>query len=135
MNTSHILEDDYKEGITNLWREWQNRKQEFTDVKKWWDIGKSRIKNYTIGFSNEISHRNKNNLQDLEYEINLLKQNDPNNKELNDLQKQYDETQSKIAEGARVRSRIKWWEQGEKSTKYFYGLEKRGVKRNRGTKF
>ena len=125
MNTSHILEDEYKEGLTNLWREWQNRKQEFTDVKRWWDIGKSRIKNYTIGFSNEITYRNKSNLQDLEYEINLLKQNDPNNNELNDLQKQYDETQSKIAEGARVRSRIKWWEQGEKSTKYFYGLEKK----------
>ena len=128
MNTAHILEEEYKEGITNLWREWQSKKHEFADNKRWWDIGKNRIKNFTIGFSNEMTYRNKSNLHDLEYEINLLKQTDPNNSELNVLQKQYDETQSKISEGARIRARIKWWEQGEKSTKYFFGLEKKNGK-------
>ena len=128
MNTAHILEEEYKEGLTKLWREWKNKRHEYADIKRWWDIGKNRIKNFTIGFSNEMTHRNKSNLHDLEYEINLLKQTDPNNSELNDLQKQYDETQSKIAEGARVRARIKWWEHGEKSTKYFFGLEKKNGK-------
>ena len=123
MNTSHILENDYKEGLMNLWRDWQNKKQDY-DIRKWWDIGKNKIKNFTIGFSNEINYKNKSNLNELEYEINLLKQSDPGNTQLNDLQKQYDDTQSKIAEGARIRSRTKWWEQGEKSTKYFYNLEK-----------
>ena len=29
------------------------------------------------------------------------------------------------AEGVRIRSRVQWWEEGEKSTRYFYQLEKK----------
>ena len=29
------------------------------------------------------------------------------------------------SEGAKVRSRSRWWEEGEKSTTYFHGLEKK----------
>ena len=36
------------------------------------------------------------------------------------LQKIYEEK----AEGVRIRSRVQWWEEGEKSTRYFYQLEK-----------
>ena len=127
MNTSHILEAEYKKGLTKLWQDWKNRKQEY-DIRKWWDIGKNKIKNFTIGFSNELVYKNKSVLHDLDYEINLMKQTDPSNPQINELQKQYDDTQSNIAEGARIRSRIKCWEQGEKSTKYFYNLEKRNGK-------
>lgn len=33
-------------------------------------------------------------------------------------------------EGVKIRSRAKWLEQGESSTKYFYNLEKRDVSNN-----
>ena len=32
------------------------------------------------------------------------------------------------SEGAKVRSRIKWFEEGEKSSKYFHDLERRNGK-------
>lgn len=44
------------------------------------------------------------------------------------LQKEYEDIFSNKTNGAKVRSRIQWWEEGEKSTKYFYGLEKRNAK-------
>ena len=32
------------------------------------------------------------------------------------------------AEGSKIRSRVKWFEDGERPTRYFYGLEKRNAK-------
>ena len=44
------------------------------------------------------------------------------------MQKQYEDLFSIKSTGARVRSRIQDWEEGEKSSKYFYSLEKRNSK-------
>ena len=57
---------------------------------------------------------------------------DPSTSNLEKLEKlkiKYDSYFEYIAKGAIVRSRANWYEQGEKSNKYFLGLES-----NRGTK-
>ena len=37
----------------------------------------------------------------------------------------YEDIFANKSKGARIRSRAQWWEEGEKSSKYFFGLEKR----------
>ena len=55
-----------------------------------------------------------------------MQQNQPNNViEIERLKDQLQEYENKEAAGYRIRSRIKDYEKGEKSTKYFFGLEKK----------
>ena len=46
-----------------------------------------------------------------------------NMNDLNILQTEYDRHYEYIAQGAIIRSRVSWYEQGEKSNKYFLNLE------------
>ena len=43
--------------------------------------------------------------------------------DLDILQTEYDRHDEYIAQGAIIRSRVSWYEQGEKSNKYFLNLE------------
>ena len=47
---------------------------------------------------------------------------------LNNLKLEHQNILAEKLEGARIRSKLKWWEDVEKSTNYFYGLEKRNGK-------
>ena len=51
-----------------------------------------------------------------------------NQPEIDKCQKELKHIYEEKAEGAKIRSRIQWWESGEKSTKYFHNLEKRNAK-------
>ena len=42
---------------------------------------------------------------------------------INELEIQLEAKVASKAEGARLRAKVTWYEQGEKSTKYFYNLE------------
>ena len=48
---------------------------------------------------------------------------EPNLEILEDLKMKYDSHFDNIAKGAIIRSRENWYEKGEKSNKYFLGLE------------
>ena len=128
MNTSNILNEQYKQELTELWTHWQSKKPLYNDIKIWWDIGKRHIKNMTKDFSKGINRERRSKLKALEERINSLKQNENNNEELKPLQEEYENIHSKETEGAKIRSRIQWWEEGEKSSKYFHNLEKRNGK-------
>ena len=51
--------------------------------------------------------------------------------EKNELSSKYDQYYKNIAEGAQIRSRVKWVEEGEKNTKYFLNLEQKHQTNNR----
>ena len=67
-------------------------------------------------------------LSELETKINELQNCTNDTEELQLLQKEYEVIHSKEIEGARIRSRVKWWEEGEKSSRFFHSLEKRNGK-------
>ena len=128
MNTSNLLNTQYKEKLSQLWTHWQSKKPLYNDIRTWWDVGKRHIKSMTIDFSKHIKRENIDKLHEIEQKINILKSNQGDTDELKLLQTEYETIHSKGTEGARIRSRIQWWEEGEKSTKYFHNLEKRNGK-------
>lgn len=125
MNSDILLNEEYRAGIVNMWTKWRSKKNSYEDVRRWWDLGKRHIKSYTQQFSKDLSFQNKSRLVEIEQKINTLKQSDSSYEA---LQKEYEEIFSLKVKGAQVRSRAKWWEEGEKSSKYFFGLEKRNSK-------
>ena len=128
MNNSHIVKPEYKEELTNMWQNWQERKYDYLDITQWWDLGKINIKELSRNFAIEQSILNRSKIDELEIEITHLSNSNSDNNKLEMLKNEHRTLLSTNCEGARIRSRIKWWEEGEKSTKYFHDLEKSKAK-------
>ena len=124
MNVSIINSELFRTTFRNIWNKWKEQKQ-YYDTNIWWDIGKRKVKEIAIWCSKEIAKEKRLNVCMLEKEINKLKGTNANIADINILQSKLQRIYEEKADGTRVRSRIQWWEEGEKSTKYFYQLEKK----------
>ena len=108
-----------------------------SDIREWRDLAKNKIKLLTMEISRNLScKQNKKEIDRLERKLDKLKliANETNEisaqiKQLEGLIKNY---YNKKTEAAKIRSRVKWAEEGEKSTRYFFNLEKSGAKKSYG---
>ena len=90
----------------------------------------------TQRFSKKNAENNRNNIVKLEKKLNDLDCKINNGDNSYNIQKEYVETKASIeahyrhlCKGASIRSKVKWFEEGERNTKYFLNLEKHhGVK-------
>ena len=131
MNSGHLLHNEFKEGFLEMWTKWQAKKENYSDIKVWWDVGKKRIQSFAQKYALEYNASNRSKLKEIEEKIDLLKKA---NADYQHLQKEYEDIFANKAKGAQIRSRAQWWEEGEKSSKYFFGLEKRNFKEKSWTK-
>ena len=93
-----------------------------------WEILKKRIKKQTINFSRKKGSQDALVIAQLSEKVNEYEATMPLTKEDDDL---YMETKGELEDklfekvkGVMFRSKVRWYEQGEKNTKYFYALEK-----------
>ena len=128
MNNSYLSNPEFRDEITTVWQNWQNEKDDFDDITQWWDLGKMKIKETARNFAKEQSILRKSKEDELKEEITSLSNSNSNPERLIALKNEYDKLINDQCEGARIRSRLQWWEEGEKSTKFFHGLEKRNGK-------
>ena len=128
MNSEHLLNEDYKREITQFWNNWKLKKNDFSDISIWWDIGKKRIKRISQNFAIEQSIKKKSKLADLESEITQLTNTMSNNTRLTELKNEHEFLLNKTTQGIKIRSRVQWWEEGEKSTRFFHSMEKQNGK-------
>ena len=102
-----------------------------------WELCKIKIRESTIAYCQKKSHIRKNIIKNLEDKIKQLDEKiiitNYNNAHIRQRDKLTDDLHylvQKQKEGAKIRSRAKWLEEGEKSTKYFLNLEKKRVTTN-----
>ena len=94
------------------------------------------IRGETLKFSKQKARKNRLEESKLESEIQQLShtfnasKTQENLKHLEDAQYKLGETRRPKIQGLITRSRVKWFEEGEKCSKYFLGLEKRNATRN-----
>ena len=128
-----LLEDEsYKDLIEFYYPQILNKYSEVTDKQLLWELIKMELRAKTIKFSKQkrFSLRNKeealqNELQELDHKIcnsdafdqEILEKYEAAKEEV----KHIHEVRGKEA---MFRSKMKWFEQGEKPTKYFFNLEK-----------
>ena len=93
-----------------------------------WEFLKYEIRKFSMKYSktlkkNETIRKNllEANLKDFETKLT----NDENISLYNNFKKELEEIYDKIVEGNKVRSRCQWYEEGEKSNKFFLNLEKK----------
>ena len=120
MNASIIKTDLFSRTFRTYWAQNKNKKNDFEDPRKWREQTKCKIKNIAKECSKVLNKRYKKE-HDIEKELN-----EPNltiEREIL-LKQELKEIHDYKTEGAKIRSTIKWHEEGEKSTRYFFNLEK-----------
>ena len=130
LNTSILGDDDYVSLISDFWLSWRASIHRYPSLAKWWEDGKSRIKGLTIRYCCSRAATRSRNRDLLVRLIDHLKAKvdagsisclEPYHSALSELAA----LDSEAARGAQVRSRIRWVEEGESSSAYFFRLEKK----------
>ena len=130
LNTSILQESDYISLITGFWSLWRVRTFAFPTLAEWWDAGKAEIKRLTMDYC-----RNRAKVKGAERDllsrlVTFLKEKldsgatyclAPYQSALSNLGK----LDLEIARGAQIRSRVRWTEEGEASSAYFFRLVKK----------
>ena len=109
-----------------------NRDPELNKQMKW-ELLKYKIRYFTILFSKGFAKKKRLERELLESELKALQEdlNCENNLEKYNICKaKLEEIYDNIAEGIKVRTKTQWYEEGEKSSKFFLNLEK--TKASRG---
>ena len=130
LNTSILSDAGFVPSFHVFWRFWKLKKNAFSSLSDWWDRGKERIKGIAIEFCNSKSKEKRVSRSLLSTLASHLKfKIDAGQVSLLSV---YQNVLAKLAaldlvdaQGAKMRSRIKWAEEGESSSRYFLNLEKR----------
>ena len=130
INTSILAEQEYYGLVSDAWSNWRLSVSHFPSLAKWWEGGKSMIKGLTIKYcvSRSRSHARDRDLiarlvdhLKAKVDAGMTSCVGPYFSALEELAK-FD---LEAARGAQVRSRIRWVEEGECSSSYFFRLEKK----------
>ncbi|WAR01916.1 YTX2-like protein, partial [Mya arenaria] len=119
MNTSILENPEYV-------KQWTKQKCNFSTLTSWWEIAKIRIKEISIDFCKELN-KSKTGIKQLEKTMEQLKQKqltDDICSEIQLLSEKIKDHYKNQAKAAQIRSRAKFITENEKSTAYFFNLEK-----------
>ena len=133
LNNSHLSNENFKNCVREIINE--TAAQSYDSYSGLWDVIKMKIKDFAIRYGKKLKkdkEREKNRLQD---EMEMIKSNN-NFMNNDDLRQRYFDSEVKLdkiirqeIQGAITRSKIQWTEEGERSTKFFFGLEKSSAKK------
>ena len=130
LNISILEEDEYAASVASFWQNWRCCKDLFSSLSEWWEAGKSRLKGLTISYCSGRSSQSSQARSLLARLAEHLKRRldeghlsclGPYHSVLGQLSR----LDLDKAKGAQVRSRIRWVEEGESSSAYFFRLEKK----------
>ena len=128
-NNSLIYDQNYISQTKDLILEIKtnsNSYSNFDDQVKW-EFLKYEIRKFTIKYCKEKAKQKRARKEELENSLKTLEKNldiSENQILYQSYRAELEGIYSEIAEGIRVRSKCQWYEEGEKSTKFFLNLEK-----------
>ena len=125
-NTSLLNNDDFKEQMKTKLAEW-HASYDLEDTRIKWEIMKYEIRKFCISYSKSLKRRKNDLNKALKRELmglDRIIRSDEENKRYHEIKAELLEHEKEHLEGLLVRSRTQWYEEGEKSTAYFFNLEK-----------
>ena len=130
-NSSLLEDDEYTEKLMFKIPHFINKYQDLEDHGLLWELIKMEIRAFTISYSKQIAKTKKDYEKDLIQEVSRLGNIGENSSSPETVQKyikvknELDKISYDRTRGACVRSKARWHEFGERSSKYFLNLEKR----------
>ena len=114
---------------------WKKKINEFDSKKKWWELTKVKIKEISIQVSKQLSKERNIKISQLEKQLNTEKNNNPvDTDKINNLTNTMENLWSKKVVGARIRARIKHYDEGENLPNSFLHKKKYILEINCGHK-
>lgn len=105
---------------------WKTKRTNFENIQTWWDEAKIQYKKIAVEHGVRKSKQRWQQERNLTRRLTELKNElHPNRAHIQVLEMQLNELVEIRLKGIKTRSRVKWQENGEKPTKYFFNLEKR----------
>ena len=133
-NNSLLEDDDFKERISFYYPQIHEKYTDVKDTQLLWELIKMEIRVETIKYSEEKRYKLRKReltlqkeLQDLDYKICNTKFETLDQNVFVEYEAAKEELKNMYENKGReaiFRSKVKWFEQGEKPTKYFFNLEK-----------
>ena len=131
LNTKLLKDKRYDHEIRCLVKLRLMEKERDEDPAKWWDDLKEHIKIISVRHAIRKAKAKRILKERLTKELNDLQQADkPENEQIKLKEEELKQLLNEEAEGNQIRSRAKWIEEGEKTSRYFFGLEKSRQKNN-----
>jgi hypothetical protein len=138
MNNSLLKEEKYvdetKQVIDRVLR--KNKNELLISPQTTWELLKYEIRKFTIKYSKSRAKERRLKYAQLEKGIREIEKIKDWDKDQSLLEKfdilkgELNEYSNYVTEGIILRSKCKWYEEGEKSTKYFLNLERRNKKKS-----
>ena len=89
---------------------------------------KKGIKSLAMNVSTYLKRKENERVEELETKLNTMSEMDSHGNsayiEISKIKEELFDIYTRRGEGSKIRSRVKWWEEGEKSNRYFHNLEK-----------
>ena len=131
-NTALLEDESYTAALRENILTFKAKYADLTDSGLKWDLIKMEIRGFTVKYSKRKAKRTRDKEKALQERINTLQaqaEKHPHNRSIIlELQVEKSRLKKIMAykiKGAILRSKVRWHEQGERNTNYFYGLEKR----------
>ena len=137
-NNSLLDDEDFCHYVSDRIQDLLSCKSSFGSIQQWWDFFKSSLKQDITLFAREKRKRLSRERVSLTNRLIRLKsqlvQGDSSvSPEIIFTESQLAALTDRVSEGAKIRSRAQWLEQGERPTRFFLKLEKERVERNHVT--
>lgn len=134
-NNSLLIDKDYVEMICKKIPEYAFKYKKVTDKGLLWEMIKMEIRASTILFSKRKAKQKRDEEKELLETFNRLQEqirlnfDEATKAEMDRVKIKLAKIVARKTQGAMVRSRARWYEFGEKNSKYFLNLEKRNHKK------
>ncbi|KAL9967827.1 hypothetical protein ACROYT_G026124 [Oculina patagonica] len=108
---------------------WLEEFKTIDDKRLLWDLIKYKIRQLSIKYGKEKARKKRKRITDIEASLKICEENcsrcpsAENREQFEILKLEYDSIYDDLAQGAIVRSKVTWYEKGEKSNKYFLNLK------------
>ena len=128
-NNSLLTDHIFNAEINNFWNTWITKKTTFPNLLQWWDKAKYHFKNISIKRSSTLRKIERNERRRLEFKVqklqnNIANGNDHDTKAYLQAKTELQQLHQKDLDALKIRTQIKYAEEGEKSMRYFYSLER-----------
>lgn len=126
LNKTLLDEENNLETLKNLWSIHRQTKHIYESLTDWWEIGKRKIKQkcIEIGKSERKIRDDRKERLAKELEALTMSSNAATAKRILEIKREINSMEEKEIEGAILRSKTDWQNQGERCSKYFFNLEK-----------
>ena len=125
MNVNILKSDLFDNTFKLFYKSWREKLHLFKTKKEWWEATKNKIKEIAIEISSTLSKQKNIRKSKLAKQLqNEKNKTDPDKDVIKDLTLEYNQLRQDKTEGAKIRSRVKNYEEGEKSTSFFFNQEK-----------